>query len=388
MAAFVFQQPGESSLLAAIDQVAADADSGGGIFAFASKGGIDALFNRPNIKEMLENDRTFHLIVGIDAITNAEALLCLGDKLTDFPRSLSVSIFYHNNPNSTFHPKFCWFRQDDTVRLITGSGNLTLRGLGQNEDRISGNWEAFSMQTLTGANAIAAQTEIDDWLHTQRDAGTLRSHEDDHVREQAMANGRMRFVRRAVATSPAPVPGTVPVAVAALHAAPVDNVDLGASQVLLRELSANRSGQADVGKNVLEEFFGYAGENTDVLVQHVLLNNTLGTIKQSPLFKNTSQNYRLELPGIKHLEYKVGDDDGRMILVAVKLDQRSFRYAIVPVTHKDYARLSGLLGSIPAPVGAQRRRMREKTETPEALQAAWPNVPSNLLPVALLTPEP
>lgn len=78
---FVFQQPGTAKLLEAIDGAAFNASSGGGVFAFASKDGIDAFFARPNISAMLSNQRPFHLIVGIDAITNADALLCLSEKL-------------------------------------------------------------------------------------------------------------------------------------------------------------------------------------------------------------------------------------------------------------------------------------------------------------------
>src|SRR5690606_31123382 len=109
----------------------------------------------------------------------------LKEKLDDFPNTLTIDIFYHEHPDSVFHPKFCWFEQDDILRLVTGSGNLTLRGLGKVNASVppSGNWEAFSVQSLTGPSAAAAKKEIDDWLMAQRHAGALRPHDDEKVRE-------------------------------------------------------------------------------------------------------------------------------------------------------------------------------------------------------------
>ncbi|ROH87011.1 hypothetical protein ED236_04780 [Pseudomethylobacillus aquaticus] len=386
--AFVFQQPGTAKLLHAIDNAAVNADKGGGVFAFASKGGIDALFDSPNIANMLAAGRHFHLIVGIDAITNAEALLCLSERVASYPALLAVNVFFHNHPNSTFHPKFSWFWQGNNLRLVTGSGNLTRRGLGQvsMDTPPPGNWEAFSVQNLSGADAEAAQLEIDNWLSAQQETGRLLSLDDEKVREQAMANGRVRFSSTIAAAPPAPAAGVPAPAAPAIHATLVDGVDLGTPEVLVREIPVNRTGQADVGKSALMEFFGYEGVAKNVFVQHVSRDDVLGPVESIRLFVNQSQNYRLELHAIADLEYKVGADDSRMILVATKLDRRSFRYTIVPVTSADYTFVSELLGPIP-PHG-HRRLMRERRILPENLRAAWPDAPPNLLPVELLTPEP
>lgn len=379
---FVFQQPGTERLLEAIDNSAANADNGGGVFAFASKGGIDAFFACPNISSMLEHNQPFHLIVGVDAITNAEALLCLSDKIIQFPDALTVNVFFHEHPNSTFHPKFSWFRQGNDLRLVTGSGNLTRRGLGKitAAELPFGNWEAFSVQSLTGGDAMAANQEIDDWLALQRNAGTLCSLDDERVRDRAMDNGRVRF-----ATGPArvrPGPGA-PIQI--VNVAPIDGVELGAPEVLVREIPRNRAGQADVGRRALMEFFGYAGVAKNVFIQHVSVNNGLGPTDPIRLFVNESDNYRLELRAIAELEYEIGDDDSRMILVATKLDHRSFRYTILPVMAEGYHEVVALLG--PVRVG-NRRLMREARVSSEVLRNSWPGVPANLLPVDLLTPEP
>lgn len=380
---FVFQQPGTEKLLEAIDGASLNASSGGGVFAFASKGGIDALFARPNISAMLSNQRPFHLIVGIDAITNADALLCLNEKLVQFPGVLTVDVFYHAHPNSIFHPKFSWFRQGCDLRLVTGSGNLTLRGLGQisTSNTPSGNWEAFSVQSLIGASAATTNQRIDDWLTEQRNAGKLCSLEDQRVRDRAMSNGRVRFLSVPAAIQQS-VPTGVPTPTA--NAVPVDGIEFGTPEVLVREIPRNRSGQADVGRGALMEFFGYAGVAKNVYIQHVSLDNSLESVDSIRLFVNESDNYRLELRAITELEYTIGENDNRMILVASKLDRRSFRYTILPVTAPDYGLVVALLG----PLRRGRRLMREVRISPEELLAAWANAPTNLLPVDLLTPEP
>ncbi len=380
---FVFQQPGTAKLLEAIDDAATNAICGGGVFAFASKGGIDALFARPNISSMLALQQRFHLIVGIDAITNAESLLCLGDKLSQFPDALTVNVFFHEYPSSIFHPKFSWFQHEAGLRLVTGSGNLTLRGLGQitTGSFPPGNWEAFSVQSLVGADATAANQQINDWLTEQRSVGTLCSLEDERVRDRAMSNGRVRFLPVPAAVQQS-TPSDVPVPAA--NAVPVDGIEFGTPEVLVREIPKNRTGQADVGRSALTEFFGYDGVAKNVYIQHVSADNTLGPVDSIRLFVNESDNYRLELRAIAELEYIIGEDDSRMILVATKLDRRSFRYTILPVTAGDYAQVVALLG--PLPQG--RRFMREIRVTPENLRSAWSDAPANLLPVNILTSEP
>lgn len=380
MTSFVFQQPGSAKLLEAIGVAAADADSGGGVFAFASSGGVEALFGIPALAVIARRRRPFHLIVGVDAITNAEALLCIGDKL-ERNSGRTAEVFLHDHYASTFHPKFAWFQKGTELHLITGSGNLTVRGLGQQSASMPapGNWEAFSVQILSGAHANAATREIQDWLAAQRTAGTLRSLDDETVKSRAMMNGLMRY-----ASAPSRPRGAVATAVAVPRAAPVDDAEFETQDILVRELPRNRHGQADVGISALTEFFGYAGVAKDVLMQHVSLNNELGLAKKIRLFVNESRNFRLELNAISELAYEIAADDSRMILVATKLDRRSFRYTVVAVTTPDHAPLTALLG--PMPPG--RRLMREKRVTGEELQLAWPNVPQNLLPVPATTLSP
>jgi hypothetical protein len=370
---FTLQQPGTEKLLEALDAAAKNADSGGGVFAFASKGGIDALFSRPNILYMLKHKRPFHLIVGVDAITNAEALLCLSDKVDQFNGILSANVFFHEYRNSTFHPKFSWFIKGSLLKLLTGSGNLTRGGLGKTPigGNLFGNWEAFSLQIFK-SKFLTVKKQIDHWLDEQRKLGTLCTLSDERVRQMAMSNGRSRFSRAAKVGSKK------------LIAVPIDGIEFETPEILVRELSSNRLGQADVGKLALKEFFGYVeGEKKKIFIQYVSLDNELGPVVEDHLFVNASRNFRLELRAIVDFGYEIAKDDSRMILVATKLDHCSFRYTILPVTAQDYRQVEALLG----PINHGNRRMREARVTPDNLLSTWKEAPDNLLPIKLATPE-
>lgn len=378
--AFLFQEPGSALLLQSVDQFADDADEGGGIFAFATKGGIDNLLDAPRVARHLKKKKPFRLIVGVDATTNAAALLTLGDALEQFRNALTAQVFFHEHTASTFHPKFCWFKKGDQLRLITGSGNLTSRGLGLEStlNPAPGNWEAFTTQILSGNEARAAWKTIESWLAAHQKAGSLCKIDDPRVQSKAMENGRVRYTRDSRSTPRSRRRGTrLAIAVAEQ---PKD--------VLVRELPKNRHGQADIGQDAMA-FFGFAGAHKDILIQHVSLDGTLGPVKRTPLFVNKSRNYRLELDAIGPLQYRIAADDGRMILVATRLDESSFRYTIVPSDAADYPFISTLLGPIPLQRGRSRSRpMREGRFTPEEIRQSWANAPEELLPVELGTGEP
>lgn len=372
---FTFQQPGTSSTLHAIGKAAQHADSGLGVFAYASPSGVRAFFEIPEILALLTAKNKFHLIVGVDAITNASTLLMIGDLQTKFG-SLTAEAFYHEHPASTFHPKFVQFWKGTHLHLVTGSGNLTSRGLGvaSAATPAPGNWEAFSSEMLTGSDAQDVHSKISTWRAAYRTSGLLRELSDEEVKSRAMENGMVRFTTNKVAAKGKKAASKA-VAVALVLTAAGEAAN-DARGILIRELPKNRPGQADIGKESLSDFFGYAGVAKYVLLQPVALDDQLGHTESIRLFVNESQNYRLELHAMSGLKYEIGKDDSRMILVATKLDDRSFRYCIVPVNSVEYLKLLKILG--PIPVG--RRRMREKRISPEELVDGWKEVPSNLIP--------
>lgn len=374
---FVFQQPGSASLLDALDAAAAGAQTGGAMFAFATKTGIQRLLSAPNINRLLTFGGRFHLVVGVDAITNGDALLTLEDAIAQYGGALVAHAFLHNY-SGTFHPKFSWFTSPAGLTVVTGSGNLTMSGLGTAGGTPIGNWEAFFTQSLNGASATAALQTITDWIRDHLASGHLRQITDAEVRDQAMANGRVRVTtpaavrRQAAPRAPLPAAGA-PVPPLIAPAPPVLEDD-----VFIRELPQTRPGQADIGQQGLQ-FLGFTGAPTAVFLQHVELDNSVGPTVEQRLFVNASQNYRVEMQPIAMHGYVVDANDNRMILVAVKLNDRSFRYTVVPVTHPQYPAVSALLGS-PTRLG-HGRPMRRLMTTSTSLRQAWPGAPENLLPV-------
>lgn len=374
---FTFQQPGAASTLLAIGNAADGADSGVGVFAYASPSGVRAFFGIPEVQALLTAKKKFHLIVGVDAITNASALLTINDLREKFGKNLfTAEAFFHQHSSSTFHPKFVQFTKGKHIKLVTGSGNLTTRGLGVASLAVPapGNWEAFSSETLVGKEADKVQSDIDMWLKTCRAQGLLRQLSDEQVQSRAMENGMVRFT-----TSKAPAKvknAALQVNAAAPVVSTTGEAVNDALGILIRELPKNRPGQADIGKGSLSDFFGYAGEAKNILLQNVALNDQLGQPESTRLFVNDSQNYRLELHAMAGLKYSIAKDDSRMILVATKLDDRSFRYCVVPVESVEHEKLLKLLGPIPG----GRRLMREKRVSPDELVSGWDAAPSHLIP--------
>ena len=379
---FIFQQPSNPNHLDAINAAANGAISGGSMYAFATREGIRALLDAPHLKRHLESGRAYHLIVGLDAITNGAALLALEEAITEFRGALTAQAFLHNL-QGTFHPKFTWFRTPNELRLITGSGNLTPAGLGTTATPRTGNWEAHFEQTLTGNDADTAIQTIQNWIALHNQSGELRAISDVTVRDRAMSNGQMRFTaRRPAVGAPAPLP-VAPVGIAAARPAPRGILPAPTNDVFVRELPRNRLGQADIGQRGLQ-FLGYLAAPINIFLQHVRLDNSLENTTEQRIFVNASQNYRVELPPIVEHGYEIDDLDRRMIFVAVKLNEGAFRYTVIPVTHPEYHPVSAILGDIQQRRG---RSMRVRETTSAALRTAWPTAPSNLLPVEAFSPE-
>ena len=260
MHAFFFQQPGNATLLDIIQNAADGAEEGGAMFAFASAGGAKAFFDINAVNGMLRQRKPLHMIVGIDAITNAEALLYLEGKRTGSRGALTAEVFLHDYPASTFHPKFAWFRKNNELHLITGSGNLTARGLGIASPlaQAPGNWEAFSVQVLKDDTAHETVDIINAWVAEKRASHNLRSLNDERVKARAMANGLIRYSS-----------GSFPRVGHATPAAPIDDEAFDVHDILLRELPKNRPGQADVGKTALTHLFGFTGVAKKIIHKNV-----------------------------------------------------------------------------------------------------------------------
>lgn len=190
----VLQLPQGRGLSDVVQDASDGSVGGGGIFAFATRRGVERFFAIPSVRRMLEEGNPFVLVVGTDAITNAEALVCIEEHAKSF-QALQTLAFVHDSP-TTFHPKYCWFAHDDRLNLIVGSGNLTSSGIGADHgpQQCMGNWEALSVQSLQGEQAGGVREIIKRWLAQNRETKCLLPLSHPRVLERAVANSQIKYL--------------------------------------------------------------------------------------------------------------------------------------------------------------------------------------------------
>ncbi|MEL0646826.1 phospholipase D family protein [Pseudoalteromonas agarivorans] len=270
------------------------ASSGGGAFAFATKGGVELLLESHQFREILRNG-SFTLIVGLDGITDTKAIACLKSYSEKY-NTLTVKAFYHEESGAIFHPKFSWFqntKEPEEGSLITGSGNLTPRGL-------RNNWEAYYVTPLMKEQFRKTKATWDTWLSLHQQF--LLDLDDPKVLDKAKQNeklSRKAFsekvkqktkARKVVAQKPQIVFGEQTVT---------------NNQYLLLEVPVGRSRgtpsaytQANLGKAVFEQFFGIdINANTGTFYfQHVDENGLTENMENTkPIIKKVSSNYNFKL---------------------------------------------------------------------------------------------
>lgn len=373
------QVPATSLLVDAIASCAKDSLGGGAVFAFATREGVSRFFRIPAVNSMLTSGHPFTLIVGTDAITNAQAILEIEKVAATFPNLRALAHVHESAV--TFHPKFCWFDHQQSRLLIVGSGNLTSRGLGGGSDQRLGNWEAFLQQEVIGGDRDALTRQIEEWIALAVEAQNLLPLDDDRVRDAAVANSQVSYVSPKKYRKRTQIKKTAPQA--AVLEVPNEQISiwLEPNRVLIREIPLNRTGQADLTKAGLA-FFGFSDAPVKILVQHVGENGDIGQANERNLFSNLSQNYRIELPEAAAYT-AIGPGDQRTVLVAVKFDEGAYRYTLIPITSENYQHLDAYLGAIPE----GRRYMRMEQTSFTRLREIWVNAPDALFPILAMSAD-
>lgn len=273
-----FQEPRATGghLLEALLEASDGAKAGGAIFAFATKAGVDLLFDKKAaFTRFLNRAERFRLVVGVDAITSSAAL----DALAAVSASaLEARVFMHRQPQ-LFHPKLAWFKRRAGFRLVIGSGNLTLGGL-------KSNWEAFSVVDLRGLEASRAELELDRWF-TRWDSA-LHTVDDPDVRRRAAHNkGRERDLQ-----------GSVPDDTGVrLETDEYRSYD-AREPVLIAEISkgGSRPSQANFHLRHFELYFGAKkGIKRQIILNRVGTDGVLHGLELRDSVEVKSRNYRFEL---------------------------------------------------------------------------------------------
>lgn len=340
---------GGGKLLDALSLAAKTAKSGGGIFAFASVGGIK-MFLADKYLRRLARKGGFELIVGVDAITNEKALEKLADAAGELGK-FSPSVLLHDTPN-LMHSKLCWFDDGTTFTLVVGSGNLTPGGL-------LTHYEAFVCATLKGAEAKRARAEIDAFLTRWRHR-LLPPDDADAIARAKKNTGSDRSLLKAM--KPAPELPTEKLAVKA------------EAEVLVAEISKNvdERTQMDVGIDVFTGFFGSRPEGGHILIQPVDDSGTPGEVEPPrAIFPTKSHNYRFEAQAGAGRKYPA-PGKGRPFGVFVRLPDGVYRYRLIWPGEIGHGEVDALLTE---QLGPAKARMRRETVSLAELAAAWPGCP-------------
>lgn len=342
-------------LIDAINEAAKGNASGVAAFAFVSAMGVKLLAAAPEFAACLEAG-TFEMIVGMDAITDTNAVSEL-TALMERYSGLSVWCFLHTTA-ACFHPKTIWFDDDSTGTLITGSGNLTIGGLRQN-------WEAFDIRDLQNAELAALRTEWTAWKAANVD--NLLPLSDTRIAERASAN-KLKRAKIVNALKPS-VDIEEDLGVEEL----IDEAEAQADQasVLIAEVpkSGGRWKQVNFDLATYQNFFGVTlGTERHVTFYNVREDGTLGASEDRQAVSVASQNYRFEVGAASGLAYP---SEGNPLLVFEKVSDNVFKYALLMPKETAHTTLQNF-------INANYVRKREKIRaivTRARLREIWPQAP-------------
>lgn len=161
---------------------------GAGTYAFVSADGVKLLMKNNIFEQFLTRGR-YELLIGMDEITNTRTLATLNQFCSQYP-NLKANAFMHNTKESTFHPKYSWFRYENGGMLVLGSGNLTAKGLRRNT-------EAFVMQRVNEEEILSIEKKWADWLNSSKEY--IKSLQDPEVIQRAEENAE-KIIKNAKVT--------------------------------------------------------------------------------------------------------------------------------------------------------------------------------------------
>ncbi len=331
-------------LFEAIVDALSDAETCEGMFAFASRAGVDSLIGDPATQSFLRRS-TMSLLVGVDAVTDRQALDCLREREREHDH-LHVRVF--KNPTSAlFHPKIARFSYPDGRRsVIVGSGNLTPGGLQQN-------FEAFSVM-----RAAADETAgVSSWDRFLADQDPHIGRIDTEALERAARNVSNR--RR-----------TGPTVVEADADGRMVGGGTGRFLVARVPRAGDRWTQVHFNRAVIEDFFKVRhGTHERVYLRECRGESGYGDQEVRPcVYSERNKNLKIEVASRAGEAYP---EEGPPIALFQELQVRSFVYMLLMPGEPGYAELSRLTTEMPS-VGKGLPRVVTRGDM---VAAAWPNCP-------------
>lgn len=343
--------PGTRYLYEAIIGAAAEATTWRGMYAFATRGGVDQLIEDPIVHEFMRRGGEIDLIVGIDAVTNRQTLERM-QALEAKHQRFHPKVFW-NTTSGLFHPKISHFGYaDGCKKLIVGSGNLTPGGLRHNFEGYSvisgGQRDAFDLSSL---DAFIGRHEAD-----------IRP-----IDQEALERAALNVVRP-IAGAPRPRAPQQP-RPAEIRAPVVHGVRL--DRVLIAQVPAagGRWSQVHFNTQITEQYFRV----TNVAGQRVYLTsiNAAGLRGEEEVrpvvFSQANGNHKIEIAAAKGLDYPVSPP----LLVFRERQVRCFDYMLLMPDSPGYGALLDVSRVLPT-IGRGLRRAITDIRT---LAQAWPACP-------------
>lgn len=327
------RSPDTIYLLEAIVDASRGAASCSGIFAFASRNGVNSLVGDPEIRNFL-SESPMSLVVGIDAVTDSHALIRLQELEQEIDR-LTVRVFW-NPTGALFHPKVARFEYADGGRtLVVGSGNLTPGGLRQN-------FEAFSV-IRSEADEVVDVTSWDRFLREH--ASELRPI-DERALEHAARNV-VRGRRRPRDIEPLVVEAPAGDETAARPLADIDPPIGGIDRFLVAQVPAagDRWHQIHFNREVIEQFFRVQpGSAQRVFLVECRQDGSFGEQEVRPcVYSEANKNLKIEVASHQQASYPNAPPIG----IFRELQVRSFAYMVLMPGEPGYDAMFALTEKLP-----------------------------------------
>ena len=355
--------PGTTYLYEAILAAAREATEWRGLYAFATRDGVDHLIEDKIVHDLMDGGGEIDLVVGVDAVTNRATLERM-QELELRHANFRPRVFW-NESRGLFHPKVSDFGLERGGRIvIVGSGNLTPGGL-------MGNFEAYTVIRADQGDEIDVGM-LEEFLERHAD-GIRRI--DEEVLERAAANiirplagarrGAVRVRRRRA--------GARPVAPEARRVA-----DFG--RILLAQVpgAGGRWAQVHFNAHVIQDYFRLNRLDTErVYFTRVSADPNRGEVEVRPCVfsAGSNRNYKIEVGAAKDLDYP---DDGRPILIFKERQLRTYDYMLLMPGEDGYGPILELSDRLPSPGRGFPRPVTDMAE----LAGAWPDCPLLQVPDA------
>lgn len=313
---FCIQDPTHAAttyLYEAILAAAVEAAAWRGVYAFASRDGVNHLIEDPVVHEFMKAGGEIDMLVGIDAVTNRPTLERLRE-LERRNRRFRPKVFW-NGTHGLFHPKISDFAYEGGRRtLIVGSGNLTPGGL-------MGNFEGYTVISVDSAEELD-MSAFDEFL--ARHSDRIRSI-DDEALERAARN-LVRPIKGARQAGGIVVPRVrLPRRAAAVPPEVTEFDRIAISQV---PRAGGRWTQVHFNTDVVRDYFRVTDTRTQrVYLTHVAPNGGRAEVEVRPVvFSQTNKNHKIEVGAARGQDYP---DDGPPVLVFRERQLRTFDYMLL-----------------------------------------------------------